>query len=283
MAYERNKRTGSGAGSRGEVLPWAACAGAAAALAAAVTVALITRGQVEGLRSGNKALAERVGKLEAANSELVAGRSRLEKVNSDLLAKQTGLSDRLKAAEDRCAALAGRVTDEKRVRELAAAEARRAVAGLRRTATTAPRTDAARAAADAEKRGGEIAEIREKVEKKEMTAEEGREAIAKKVEEGLKQVLPAETVERMEKARQEREKNMTPEQKAQADKARAAILDGIGEFATIRQKVQEGKMTEEEGRKAMRELWRARAEEFRKMREKRVQDQQKTPAPKEQF
>jgi hypothetical protein len=238
------------------------------ALAAALTAALATRGQLNRLREDNRKLSERCLVLESANVELEG--------------KEAALSKRLKNAEERCGKVEARLKSDEQIRELAARAAREELAKSR-TATRAGgkrgRDPLAGARGVAEKRGAEIAEIREKVKNKEMTPEEGRKAMTAKIQDGLKAVMGKDAVERMEKARLEREKNMTPEQKKKAENTRAAIIDGIGEWMEVQKKVREGKMTREQARKLLQEKWRARAEALRKARE----DAAKPPETKEEF
>jgi hypothetical protein len=68
----------------------------------------------------------------------------------------------------------------------------------------------------------------------------------------------------MDKARAEREKNMTPEQKKQAEQMRVGILDGVADWAAIQQQVKDGKIAPDEARKQMQEKMRQRMEEFQK-------------------
>lgn len=282
MSYNRTRQAGrSGAtGSSKELLPWLALAASVCALAAGITMALASGGRIDGLKAEGKALADRVAALESVNGDLAAG--------------QKSLSARLAAAEERCRVLAARVPGDERLKTLAAEAARRELARRRAPAPagalTAP--DPARAREVAEKKAAEIAAIREKVEKKEMTPEEGRKEVAAKVQEGLKQVLPAEAVERMEKARAEREKNMTEEEKKRAEGTRAAVLDGIGDWMAIQEKVRKGEMTREQAREELRKKWRERMknlpEDQRKMWEERMRRRRpggggREPEPAEEF
>jgi len=263
---EAARREGVRAGRSGEALPWIGLSLSVASLAALITVALFTRTRVNQLSARNADLREQADALAAANRRLTSAQAALEK--------------RLKAAEARCAALDSKIPDAAELRSVAARVAKDEIARLR------PRRDpernpaiAGNARADMEKRGDEIAAIREKVRKGEMTEEQGRKAISARVQDGLKAALPGDTLKRMEQARAEREKNMTPEQKKQAAKNRNAVIDGIGDWMEVQKKVREGKLTREQARELMREKWRARIEEFRKMREA----QQKMPEAKEEF
>jgi polyhydroxyalkanoate synthesis regulator phasin len=245
------KRTSAAASQGASALPCTSLALSVASLAGLATFALVTRAEISRLRMRNSELAGRASSLAAANDALASRQSALEK--------------RLQTSEKRCAALETRIPDEARLRELAASVARE-------TARTRPRRrrdrrPAGEARADLDDHAAEIAAIREKVKKGEMTEEQGRKAIAARFRQGLEAFVPGETLERMEQARAEREKNMTPDEKKQAARGREAFLDGIAEWAEVHKQVKEGKITREEARRIMREKWRARTEEFRGRRE----------------
>jgi len=273
MAYERkDSRTRPAATSTAQALPWLALAVSVAAAAAALTTALIMAGRTDRLRGEKTALEKRAAALEVSGAELAG---RLEK-----------LSGRLATAEARCRTLEAQIPGQAELRRLAARAAR---AELARRRAGGPGGDPQRAAEA-------IAAIREKVEKKQMKPAEGREAIAEKIQEGLKEVLPAEAVEKIKKARAEREKNMTEEEKKRAGETRAAVLDGIADWVTIQKKVKDGEITQEEARKALREKWRKHMETFKKnlpeeqrkkleerMKARRERREGREPEPLEQF
>jgi len=235
---------------------------------------------VDRLRAEKEALTDRTAALESANAELKG--------------KQKDLTGKLKNAREDTARLEGKLLSEKRVRELAAQAAKAELARRRPAAPARDPEAAVRVRENVGKAADDIAAIRKKVEKKEITPEEGRKAVAEKI----KKVLPPDVAERLEKARAEREKNMTPEEKKQAEKGREAVLDGIADMVEIQKKVKDGEMTREEARKAIQEKWRARMEQFRKglpedqrkkweermkARRKAREDRAKPPEVKEEF
>jgi polyhydroxyalkanoate synthesis regulator phasin len=255
----RKERTVQGASA----VPWTGLALSVVSLATLVTVTLIARAELGQLRSRNSTLASQADSLAVSNAALASEQAELRK--------------RLEASEKRCAALEARIPDEARLRELAAPVARETAAARPRRRPA--RRPAGEVRAEVDKHAADIAAIREKVKKGEMTEEQGRKAIAARFKDGLKAMVPGEALERMERARAEREKNMTPEEKKQAARGREAFLDGIAEWAEVHKQVKEGKITREEARRIMREKWRARAEEFRRRREAK----QKPPEAKEEF
>jgi polyhydroxyalkanoate synthesis regulator phasin len=249
------KLRGREAGQSG-VLAWAGLGAAAAAVLVAVGAALVLGARVDRLRGEKDAAAVRAAAAEKASQDLAAA---LEKI-----------SGRLAEAEARCRKLEAAVPNEARLKELAAAAAREELA-KGRPAAGQPAVDPAALAArverikeEADVKAAEIAAIKEKAAKGELTPEQAREAIEAKVREGLKTVLPPEAVERLEKARAEQEKNLTPDQKKQADQMRAGFLDGIADWAAIQQQVKDGKITQEEANRQIREKMRQRMEEFQK-------------------
>ncbi len=252
---EPARREGGQADRSGDTLPWTGLALSVVSLAALITVALVTRAHLNRLRTRNDDLEKQAKDLAATNSKLTSEQA---------------------ALKARCARLESRIPDEAQLRKLATQVARDEISksGPRRERDPAGNTRAA-----LEKRGDEIAAIREKIKRGEMTEKQGREAIATKVQDGLKAFLPGDTLKQMEKARIEREKDMTPDQKKQAAKTRNAVIDGIGEWMEVQTKVKAGKMTREEARELMQKKWRARIEEFRKMREAG----KKLPEAKEEF
>ncbi len=277
MAYDRTRARERSAAA---TLPWVAVTASVIALAAAVTAALITGRRVDRLRAEKEALTDRTAALESANAELKG--------------KQKDLTGKLKNAREDTARLEGKLLSEKRVRELAAQAAKAELARRRPAAPARDPEAAVRVRENVGKAADDIAAIRKKVEKKEITPEEGRKAVAEKI----KKVLPPDVAERLEKARAEREKNMTPEEKKQAEKGREAVLDGIADMVEIQKKVKDGEMTREEARKAIQEKWRARMEQFRKglpedqrkkweermkARRKAREDRAKPPEVKEEF
>lgn len=240
---------------------WLALTGALAALGVAVAAAVVLSGRINQAAGQREDLQRKSAALESLEKKSAA----LEAANAELSASVKDLSGRLLAAEERCWKMETRLAEAEKVRQeaAAAAAAAREEAARRRAGDEAAEVQARKLRETAEKALGAIAEIQKKVEKNEMKPEEAREAIAGKVTEGLKEVLPPGAAEKMEQARAEREKALPEDQRRQAEQVRAAFLDGLGEMAAIQQQARDGKITQEEARRQIGEKMRARFEAFK--------------------